>query len=216
LLQTQRNYAKGKDISKDKKRDRPKVLLSSQELASVIDVDDFNSSLDAILGALKESYIKSLNIRAGVGIESLQVTFDGDVYPLKELATISKKGSNLMVLNLSSLPDAIKPVLEAIYASGMNVNPQQEGTLIYLPLPRVTREHREILAKNARTLFIKSKDEVTKVQNLFVKKVSSLKGTGYSDDLIFNACENIRFISHKTISDCEVLCQQKTKELLGD
>lgn len=217
VFESRRLFAKGKgSVQKDKKRDKPRVLLTDQELSQVTDVDDFKTSLEAIVDALKESYIKALNIRAGVGLEDLEVSFDGDVYPLKELATISKKGNNLVVLNLTSMPDALKPVLEAINNSGMNVNPQQEGTVIYLPLPKVTREHREILAKNARTLFIKAKDELTKVQNQHVKKISSLKGMGVSDDLIFNANENIRYTAHKAMADCESLCQQKTKDLLGE
>lgn len=211
-------FSKGRgDIKKDKKRDKPKVSLTEEELASVIDVQDFKSSIDAVVDALKESYVKSLNIRAGIGLENLEVTFDGDKYPLKDLATIGKKANNLIVLNLASLPEAIKAVLEAINSSGMNVNPQQEGTKIYIQLPRMTHEHREILAKNAKTLFLKAKEELTKIQNEHVKKASSKKGTsGFSDDLIFNSTENIRFAARKAMSDCELLCQQKTKELLGD
>lgn len=218
VIESRRFYAKVKgSLPKDKKRDKPKIVLTDDELGSLIDVEDFKTSIQAVVDALKESYIKALNVRAGVGLEELEVTFDGDIYPLKELATITKKGNNLVVLNLASLPDAIKPVLQSINGSGMNVNPQQEGTVIYLQLPRMTREHREILAKNARTLFTKAKEELTKVQNLHVKKASSLKGVaGYSDDLIFNANENIRFIAHKAMADCESLCQQKAKELLGE
>jgi ribosome recycling factor len=217
VFESSRWFSRGKgDVKKDKKRDKPKVALSDQELGTVIDVEDFRSSIEAIVAALKESYIKTLNIRAGVGLEDLEVTFDGDKYPLKELATISKKPNNLLVLNLASLPDALKAVLEAVNSSGMNVNPQQEGTKIYIQLPRMTHEHREILAKNAKTLFVKAKEELTKIQNEHVKTANSKKGTGYSDDLIFNATENIRFIGHRAIADCEALCAQKTKELLGD
>lgn len=69
-------------------------------------------------------------------LESLEVEFDGEVYPLQELAQVGRKNPQLAVLNLASLPDAIKPVLKAIEESGMNLNPQQEGTTIYVPLPK--------------------------------------------------------------------------------
>jgi hypothetical protein len=49
---------------------------------------------------------------------------------------VGRKNPQLAVLNLSSLPDALQPVLKAIQESGMNLNPQQEGTTIYVALPK--------------------------------------------------------------------------------
>lgn len=62
--------------------------------------------------------------------------FEGESYPLQELAQVGRKNPQLAVLNLASLPDAIQPVLKAIRDSGMNLNPQQEGTTIYVALPK--------------------------------------------------------------------------------
>lgn len=213
-----RSLATGRgNVQKDKKRGKPKVTLSDNELMKVIDIDEFKETTEAVVAGLKEAYITALNIRAGIGLEELQVTYDGDVYPLKELATIAKKGNNLVVLNMTDLPDAIKPVLEAINSSGMNVNPQQEGTIIYLQLPKVTREHRELLAKSAKTLFQKAKEELTKAQNTYIKQAKDKKGQqGISDDLVFNATENIQFKVKGSIAECESLLESKTKELLGE
>jgi ribosome recycling factor len=69
-------------------------------------------------------------------LESLTVEFDGESYPLQELAQVGRKNPQLAVLNLSSLPDACQAVMKAIQDSGMNLNPQQEGTTIYIPLPK--------------------------------------------------------------------------------
>lgn len=66
----------------------------------------------------------------------LMVEFEGEKYPLQELAQVGRKNPQLAILNLSSLPDALQPVLKAINESGMNLNPQQDGTTIYVPLPK--------------------------------------------------------------------------------
>ncbi len=42
-------------------------------------------------------------------LESLHVEFDGETYPLQELAQVGRKNPQLAVLNLASLPDAINP-----------------------------------------------------------------------------------------------------------
>jgi ribosome recycling factor len=36
---------------------------------------------------------------------------------------------------MSSFPQAIPNVLQAIQVSGMNLNPQQDGTTIFIPVP---------------------------------------------------------------------------------
>lgn len=69
-------------------------------------------------------------------IESLPVEFEGESYTLQEIAQIGRKGPQLLVVNLSSFPQAMKNVLKAINDSGMGLNPQQDGTTIFLPIPK--------------------------------------------------------------------------------
>ena len=65
-------------------------------------------------------------------------TVDG-VFTLNELGTISQKSSSLIVVNMSSLPNYIPDVVNAVNNSNLNVNPQQDGSKIILPLPKVTK-----------------------------------------------------------------------------
>ena len=216
---TTKRLMASRSINKEKKKGgKPKVMLTDSDLMQVIDSEEFKVRLKTIIERLKEDYNKSLNIRAGIGLEELIVDFDSQKYPLRELASISKKGNNLMVLNMASLPDAIKPAIESINNSGMNVNPQQEGTVIYIQLPKITREHRETLAKSAKILFNKAKEDLQKIQNAYIneaKMKAEFKGAGISVDLAFNAGENIRFITENSINECNLILEAKIKELLG-
>jgi ribosome recycling factor len=60
-------------------------------------------------------------------------------FSLNELGTISQKSTGVLVVNMSSLPNFIPDVMKTISESSLNVNPQQEGTTIFLPLPKVTK-----------------------------------------------------------------------------
>ena len=216
-----RCYAKGKDkgsvASGKKKGTKPKVVLTDEEMAGVIDVEMMKAEYQSVVDRLKESYIKALNVRQGVGIEDLIVKFDGEDYPLKELAVISRKASNLIIINCGSNPEALKQVEEAINNSGMNVTPQLQGTQINIQLPRVTREHREALAKNAKIMFNKAKDELSKVM---AKYVTEAKDAGLirkvSQELVFNTSENVRYLEAQALAQCDAHLQTKLKELLGD
>jgi len=125
-----------------------------------------------------------------------------------------KKNPNLIAINMSDFPVAIKPAIRAITESGSGLNPQQEGTMIYVSVPKLTREHRENLAKNAKSLYMKAKEEIKLIQNSFVKDAKDK--TDLSKDLVFNASNQIMAMAEQCSSNLEKMMKDKQKELLGD
>lgn len=69
-------------------------------------------------------------------IESLPVKVDGDEYQVQDLAQINRKNPKTIVMKMDSFPQAIPAVLEALTKSGMDLNPQQDGTTIFIPVPK--------------------------------------------------------------------------------
>lgn len=66
----------------------------------------------------------------------IRVNLDGKEHTLQELAQIVRKNPKTIVLNMSVFPQAIPAALKAIQKSGMNLNPQQDGTTVYIPVPK--------------------------------------------------------------------------------
>lgn len=60
-------------------------------------------------------------------------------------------------------------------------------------LSRVTREHRENLAKGAKMMFNKCKDQLRDAQNQYIRKVKN-KEDKHSEDLIFNVQLRVSFL----------------------
>jgi ribosome recycling factor len=69
-------------------------------------------------------------------LDSLPVKFEGDEYVIQDLAQILRKNPKTIILNMSSFPQAIPAVLESLNSSGMNLNPQQDKTSIFIPIPK--------------------------------------------------------------------------------
>lgn len=208
-----RNYAKGKDRKKEK--GVGKVVINENEMAQLVNVDSLKKQMESPINLMKESFIKNLSLRSSAGsIESLVVTLDGEEHMLQELAQISRKNPKTVILNMATFPQAIPEVLKSIQNSGLNLNPQQEGTTVFLPIPKVTKEHRENLSKNAKQLFIKCRDSIKDVQN---KTIKSLKRKdGVSEDLVRNIENQLKALGDKYISEAEKILESKQKELLGD
>lgn len=64
------------------------------------------------------------------------VDVDGEEHTLQEVAQISRKNPKTVVINMAVFPQAIPGALKALTESGMNLNPQQEGTTLYIPIPK--------------------------------------------------------------------------------
>lgn len=210
-----RNYAKSKDRGKDKKGKGMKVEINPIIMAELVDVDKLKSRCQTTIEKMREDFAKNLSLRSTTGsIESLAIKYDGKDYELQELAQIIRKNPKTLVIDFASFPQVIPDVLKAIHSSGLNLNPQQDGTRLYVPVPKVTKEHREALAKNAKALYIKCRDAMKDIQNEFIKK--SKKQTSVSEDLIFNVTKQISALCEQYQTDAKNIYETKHKELVGN
>jgi len=217
-LRIVRHYAKSKDKKNEKGRNKGSYAnfkLTNEELSEIIDVQAYREKLEKIMDKMQEDYIQNLSIRSSTGsLESLKVKVDGKIHELQELAQISRKGNKVIVLNMIGFPQTITAVLQAIRKSGMNLNPQQEGTTLYIPVPKVTRDHRTNLSKNAKTLFIKYRDEIKNMQNDAIRKVK--KNTAISEDVNRAAQGQLTSAADEYVEKAEKMMKTKQKELLPE
>lgn len=214
FLQQNRNYAKGKDKGKDKSKKSAKVEINEEQLAAVVNLEKLKTQLDKSLTTLKEEFVKNLSLRSTTGaIETLKVNADGKEYLLQEIGQVIRKNPKTIVINLLGFPQLIPQVLVALNKSGMNLNPQQDGTTVFVPVPKITKEHRENLAKSAKALFIKCRDSIKDVQNGHIKKLKGNKEI--STDLNHQLQNQITAIAEGYIAEADKLMQTKQAELLA-
>nr|CAG4637360.1 EOG090X0DUK [Ceriodaphnia reticulata]SVE73199.1 EOG090X0DUK [Ceriodaphnia reticulata] len=212
-LTSERFYSKGKEKG-DKKKKGP-VAINEEEIEELVNVQHLKNDLQKGIDHLKSDYVKHLSLRSTSGsIESLPVEFEGDTYTLQEIAQVGRKGPQLLVVNLSGFPQAVKNVLKAINDSGMGLNPQQDGTTIFISVPKVTREYRESLAKNAKALFQKFKDHSRDIQNRYIREVKK-KEKEVSSDLAHSVQQQIHSLTEQFVSEAEKIMIAKQNELLG-
>lgn len=208
-----RNYAKSKDKGKDKKK-AVKVEINPTQMSELVNVDKLKERCNDAIEKMKDDFAKNLSLRSTTGsIESLPVKFESKDYELQELAQIVRKNPKTIVLNFASFPQVIPDALKAIANSGLNLNPQQDGTTLYIPVPKVTKEHRESLAKNAKALYIKCRDMVKDIQNDYIKKVK--KQNGVSEDLVFNVTKQITAMCDEFQNQAKNIYEAKHNELVG-
>ena len=58
------------------------------------------------------------SFRSATSLDELEIELEGDLYPLNELASISKKDPKRLIIDASAFPQATKNILMAIKNSG--------------------------------------------------------------------------------------------------
>ncbi|KAM6431307.1 ribosome-recycling factor, mitochondrial isoform 2-T2 [Liasis olivaceus] len=206
-LATKKAKAKGKG--------QARVSINASLVEDVINLEELNEEMCSVVKTLQENFNKTLSIRTNPGaLDSIIVTTSDGKFPLNQLAQISQQSPQLLVVNMNSFPESTAAAVKAIQQSGMNLNPEADGLLIRVPIPKVTREHRENLVVVAKQLTHKAKESLRKVRTVAVNQTKKAKSTT-SEDTIRLIEKQIQQMADDTSAEMDKLLAVKTKELLA-
>ncbi|XP_076020288.1 ribosome-recycling factor, mitochondrial [Genypterus blacodes] len=208
LYATKKAKAKGKAQSS-------KVNINTALVENIISLDEVKADMMAVVGVLKEDFTRNLSIRTSPGaLDHISVTTQDGKFPLNQLGQISMKSPQLLLVNMSSFPEATAAATRALRESSMNLNPEVDGMIIKVPVPKITREHRENLSKLAKQLTNKAKDSLRRVRSNAVAQVKKVKEV-HSEDTIRLVEKQIQQMADNIAVDIDKQLATKTKELLG-
>jgi ribosome recycling factor len=213
ILSCCRSYAKkGKD--KGGKLHK-KITLTSEQLEGLVSMEKVQEEFDHVLEDLKDKFIHQLSVRTTQGVFDKLIikTPDGNL-PLIQLGQVVQKSPQLLTINMAPSPQYITHVKAALEESGLNINPQQDGTSLFIPLPKVTKEHRENLSKGAKALSEKSKKHLRDIYSKYSKTIKNTK-EGYASDIITAADDMVQDLMHEMVHKVEEMTKAKQQDLLG-
>jgi len=184
-----------------------------------MDIDAFWLEMDNILEEQKQHFMHHINLRSASAIDVVQVEFEGETYPLREIADISKADPKRIIIDCSAIPEASKVIMQALQSKKtMNLNPQQDGTRIYVPVPKVTKETRQNLAKSAQATMNDTLEKLRKNSNHKIGQLNTAYEGGtlkIGEDLLKGTGELIRAIESHFLQLAREMSNQKQKDLLN-
>ncbi|XP_042365294.1 ribosome-recycling factor, mitochondrial [Plectropomus leopardus] len=191
-----------------------KVNINAALVEDIISLGEVEEDMTAVVSALKDDFTRNLSIRTSPGaLDHIMVSTQDGKFPLNQLGQVSMKSPQLIMVNMSSFPEATAAAARALRESSMNLNPEVDGTIIKVPVPKITREHRENLAKVAKQLSNKAKDSLRKVRSNALTQVKRMK-EGHSEDTIRLVEKQIQQMADNIAVDIDKQLAAKTKELL--
>lgn len=211
-----RHYAKSKNRpgkGADKHKPEHSIDINSETVHAIVDIEKYEEDLHKVLEDLKYDYIHKLALKTSAGtFDKIEVETEDGTIPLNQIASIRQKNPTLIILNLNQYIKYAPDVMKALQNSGLNLNPQQEGQgTIYVPITKVSHEHREELAKNAKMLFNQAKEKMNQIYSLRMKKMNKDKPGDVRKTIEYKLLQD----KSKVVDEAEKLMKAKQKELLG-
>jgi len=179
-----------------------------------IDLNDINRRMYNALEVLKNEFSGLRTGRASSNMfETINVNAYGQVMKLRDLATVSIPEAKLVSIQVWD-SENVSFIEKAIHESGLNLNPQTEGSVIRIIMPELNEERRIELAKTASRYAENSKVSVRNVRQDGMNILKRLhQENSYTDDEHRELADKIQNLTNEVIKSIETLSNNKEEEI---
>jgi len=177
---------------------------------------DLTRRMDGAIETLKKEFAGLRTGRASPALlEPIRVEAYGSNQPLNQVANISVSGPGQLSVQVWD-KSVTKAVEVAIRDSGLGLNPQAEGQVIRVPLPPLTQERRNDLAKTAAKYAEAAKVAIRGVRRDGMEQTKSAekdKKAPISQDEAKDWSDEIQKLTDQYIKQVDQLLAEKDKDI---
>ena len=147
-------------------------------------------------------------------LENLFVDAYGSKTPINQLGNISVPDASTLTIQIWDNAFA-KSIENAILDSNLGINPQIDGSLIRLPIPKLSEERRNELSKIASEFSENSKVAIRNIRREFIDaQKKQKKESNISEDELKKNIDNIQKITDENIERIEKILEIKKSDIL--
>ena len=147
-------------------------------------------------------------------LDNILVDAYGSRTPLNQLGNISVQDASTITIQVwdSSL---IKLIEDAISESNLGINPQTDGQLIRLPIPKLSEERRKEIIKIASEFAENSKVAIRNIRRDFIEtSKNEKKDLNLSEDDLKRRLNEIQKITDNNVEKIEQILELKKTDIL--
>lgn len=183
------------------------------ELQLIIDTAD--ESMDEAVSFCKKEFS---HIRAGKAspsiLDGIKVDYYGSQTPLNQLANVSAPDARLLTVQPYD-KSVMEDIEKAIMSAGLGLNPNNDGTIIRIPLPMLSEERRKELVKHAGEVAENARISIRNIRrnaNDEIKK--TVKEESLPEDSKFEAEEEVQKVTDAHTTKVDELLKVKEEEIM--
>ena len=144
----------------------------------------------------------------------MSVDYYGTRTPINQLATLHAPEPSLLTVQPYDTSQ-IGAIEKAILASNIGVTPSSDGQIIRIPIPPLTQERRETLARQVGKIAEEHRTAIRNIRRGSNDKLKDLTKTKeISEDMEHQGLEEIQKVTDEYIKQIDALAAQKEKEIV--
>ena len=175
--------------------------------------------LKARLQKAMDHYDSELNaIRAGRAnpklLDKVMVDYYGNLTPINQMANIAATDPRTITISLWDIT-ALKEVLKAIQASGLGLNPSDDGKVIRLHVPAPTEERRIELVKMVKKIAEDTRVNMRNARRDILDQFKALKKNNeITEGDMANAEKEVQKILDNAVAQVNKALENKEKDIM--
>ena len=178
-------------------------------------IDQLNQKMINSVQHLEKEFNTIRTSRANPSmLDNVFVEAYGSKNPLSQLGNISTPDPSTITIQVWD-NSVIKAIENAILDSGLGINPQIDGQLIRLPIPKLSEERREELTKLASKYAENSKVVIRNIRRDFIDSQKDLKkNSQLSEDDLKKILNDVQKLTDSSIEKIDQLLKLKKEDIL--
>ncbi len=180
-----------------------------------MDLENVKQRMDGAVDALHREFAGLRTGRASASmLDPVQVEAYGSLMPLNQVGTVGVPEPRLLTVQVWD-KGMVKAVEKAIRDCGLGLNPQPDGALIRVPVPELSQERRQELAKVASKYTEQARIAVRNVRRDAMDSVKKQEKAGeISEDELETLEEKIQSLTDAAIKKIDEALSHKEKEIM--
>jgi ribosome recycling factor len=147
-------------------------------------------------------------------VEQVMVDYYGTLTPLKQLAVISAPEPQLLTIRPYD-PGSLTEIERAILKSELGLTPSNDGKIVRLPIPRLTQERREELAKMVRQRIEEGKVALRNIRRDALDDLRDFeKEKLISEDEFYTGKDDLQKLTDEYSEQMDKISDRKQQEIL--
>ena len=178
-----------------------------------MNLDQVKQRMDGAVDALHKEFSGLRTGRASPNLlDTVRVDAYGSVMPLNQVGNVNVPEPRLLTVQVWD-KGMVKAVEKGIRDAGLGLNPQPDGQLIRVPIPELTAERRQELAKIAGKYTEAARVAIRNVRRDAMDALKKLQKDGMSEDENKSLSEKVQKLTDETIKKVDEILANKEKEI---
>ena len=178
-------------------------------------IDDLSQKMSNAIGHLEKEFNTIRTSRANASmLDNVYADAYGNKTPLNQLGNISTPDPSTITIQVWDT-SLLKSIESSILDSGLGINPQIDGQIIRLPIPKLSEERREELTKLAAKYAENSKVVIRNLRRDFLDSQKNLKkNSELSEDDLKKITNDVQKLTDSSIDKIDEILKIKKEDIL--